>query len=230
MKLPLRLNRALSGTVAFVVIAVVAAGALLYAGRRLYDASGKSSSAFDAKLGELTLQLAVIVVVGALVKAVIDWGTGQRTRHLHRLEARMDFLRRVRAAHIGVEYARDLLNAHRSAKTYGEQLRRLMELRPEVEEISEDLTAAPDLFEAYEKIREGLEGIIAYLKEGGKEYVGGHDRIDAGYKAGECLQETIEKQNMKWVKDFMNAGPDYRELYVANLSRAKGTMRLEVYR
>ena len=88
----------------------------------------------------------MIVILGALAKALLDWGTSQRARHRERVDRRLEFMRRVRAAHITVESARTLLNAHRSPKTYGEQCRRLMQLRPEVEEISEDLAAAPGLF------------------------------------------------------------------------------------
>jgi hypothetical protein len=42
-------------------------------------------NAFYSKLGEHKLQLALIIVVGALLKEVIDWGTAQRARQRERL-------------------------------------------------------------------------------------------------------------------------------------------------
>jgi hypothetical protein len=86
-------NHGLAGTVGFFFIAVLVAAGLLYAGRKLYELAVQPSSAYYTKLGELTLQLAIIVIVGALIKAAIDWGTTQRARHLATLEIRMDFIR-----------------------------------------------------------------------------------------------------------------------------------------
>jgi len=146
-----------------------------------------------------------------------------------KLETQMDFMRRVRAMHVTIGYARDLLNAHQSAKTYGEQLRQLMQLRAEVEEISEDLGASPQLFREQSKIREGLEEIITYLNEAGQEYIHHHNHVDSGYKAGETLHETIEKRKMEWVQDFMEGGKGYKDKYIIQLAKAKGTMRSEVY-
>lgn len=90
--------------------------------------AGKSLADFYTELGELALQLAVVVVIGALIKAVADWGTSQRRRHAEKLETRI--LRRVRALYVTVANARDLMNAHRTPKTYRKQSRRLMLLRP----------------------------------------------------------------------------------------------------
>jgi hypothetical protein len=222
-------NRGLADTVVFFFIAVVVAAGLLYAGRKLYELAAQPSSAYYTKLGELTLQLAIIVIVGALIKAAIDWGTTQRARHLATLEMRMDFMRRVRAVHVTIASARDLLNAHRSPKTYGEQLRRLMELSPEVVDIQEDLKASPALFKEQEQIMQGLTGIIEYLDAGRQEYVVRHSDVADGYKANQTLQNTIEKSGMQWVKDFMDGGANYHDKYALNLIKAKVTMRSEIY-
>jgi len=101
-------------------------------------------------------------------------------RHLAKLEARKEFLRRVRAVHVTIQNARDLMNAHQSAKTWGEQSRRLMKLRPEVEEISEDLKASDSLFVRQSEIIDGLEGIASYLAKAGEEYVRSHKQSIVG--------------------------------------------------
>jgi DNA-binding transcriptional MerR regulator len=175
------------------------------------------------------LQLAVVVIVGALVKVVVDWGTSQRARYREKLEDRKEFMRRIRAMHVTIQNARDLMNAHGSPKTWREQSRRLMELRPEVEEIFEDLKASGTLFEKQKEISDGLEAIIAYLQRAGDEYVRSNEAVEGGYKAGRSLRETIDQESMTWVRDFMAGGEDYQKSYEANLGKSKGAMRLEVY-
>ena len=217
------------GTVLFAVSALVVAFLFVYGGWWLYGVASKPTSDFYAKLGELAMQFAVVIIVGALAKVIVDWGTSQRIRHSERVEACNEFMRRVRAMHVTVQNARDLLNAHRSAKTWGEQSRRLMALRPEVEEISEDLKASRGLFKNSAAIVEGLEGIISYLQGAGEEYVRSHHAVDSGSKAGGSLAETITTTDMAWIRDFMVGGDVFEKNYMVNLTKSKGTMRSQVY-
>jgi len=220
------------GTILFALIAISVAFGSTLVGYRLYILARKPIPDFYTKLGDLALELSVVVIVGALIKAVVDWGTSQRRRHDEKIETRLEFMKRVRAMHVAVENSRDLLNAHGTPRTYGEQSRRLMELRPEVEEISEDLKASSDLFEEQRIIVDGLEGIVNYLRQGGEEYVRCHEAVDAGFNpqnARLSFFSTAESKGMEWIRDFMGAGREYRRNYVANLSKAKGTMRSEIY-
>lgn len=158
----------------------------------------------------------------------------QMERRRTKLETQMDFLRRVRAMHVTIGYARDLLNAHRSAKTYVEQMQQLMKLRADVEEISEDLKASPHLFKLQQKIVDGLEGIIEYLSEAGNEYKRHHNDVISDPRAthptaNEDLYDVVKQRDMKWTQEFIEGGRDYKTRYVDNLTRAKGTMRSEIY-
>jgi hypothetical protein len=217
------------GTVIFAAVALCVAGFAILVGWQLYASAAKPPTDFYAKLGELALQLAVVVIVGAFVKELVEWGASQRARYAEKIEARKEFMRRVRAMHVAVQNARDLMNAHRSPKTWGEQSRRLMELRPEVEEISEDLKASGNLFANQIAIVDGLEKIIAYLQSAGDEYVRSHDAVDNGHKTGRSLVSTLEEKSMTWVRDFMAGGEGYKANYEANLTKSKGAMRSEVY-
>ncbi len=215
--------------IALGILAAFTAIALSYLGSVLYEVAGKSINDFYKKLADLTLQLAVIVIIGALLKAFVDWEDNQRKRQLKALEACLEFMRRVRSVSVSVANARDLLNAHRSQKTWSEQSRRLMELRPEVVEISEDLKVSSDLFVGKDIIIEGLEEIVSYLQAGREEYVKNHDHVESGYKNGRTLDETIQDHEMSWIADMMDAGPSYNEKYIAGLRKAKFTMRREIY-
>jgi protein-S-isoprenylcysteine O-methyltransferase Ste14 len=66
----------------FVALVVVAALVLLFLGKTFYDMAGSPSNTFYTKLAELTLQLAVVVIVGALLKVGVDWGMDQHRRYL----------------------------------------------------------------------------------------------------------------------------------------------------
>jgi hypothetical protein len=186
-------------------------------------------SPFFTKLGDLILQLALVVIIGALVKALIDWGTSLHARHREWTEHRMDFLRRVRAIHLEVSYAQDLLNAHQSGKTYGERLRRLILLRGEIGEIVEDLRASPPLFSHQPEVMSALEGIIHYLDAGREEYIRCHADVAADAKENRMLGVTIQRQQMNWVRDFMACGPHFTSDYSENLDQSKGRMRHEVF-
>lgn len=217
------------GTVIFVVATLGVAVLSILVSWQLYRYANRPITDFYTQLGQLALQIAVVVIIGSFVKVVVDWGISQRSRYTEKLEDRKEFLRRVRAMHVTIQNARDLMNAHQSPKTWSEQSRRLMELRPEVEEISEDLKASSDLFANQTEIIDGLENIITYLQTGGEEYVTHHDDVDKGHKAGKTLAQTIDEKNMTWVRDFMDGGEDFQNTYETNLVKSKGTMRLEVY-
>lgn len=217
------------GTVIFVVATLGVAVLSILVSWQLYRYANRPITDFYTQLGQLALQIAVVVIIGSFVKVIVDWGISQRSRYTEKLEDRREFLRRARAMHVTIQNARDLMNAHQSHKTWGEQLRRLMELRPEVEEISEDLKASGDLFANQIEIIDGLENIITYLQKGGEEYVTHHDDVDKGYKTGKTLAQTIDEKNMTWVRDFMDGGEDFQNSYETNLVKSKGTMRLEVY-
>ena len=181
------------------------------------------------KLGELSLQLVVIVVIGAGIKTIIGWRDAKLAEYGEKLRSRDEFLKRVRAVHVTVERARTLLEAHRSAKTYGEQLRELIRLRPEAEEIIEDLRVSQSLFAEQDAILQGLEGIVGFLQEGATEYVRNHNNVDSGWKNGEAWESLMAKHEMNWVRDFVEQGEQFTEKYENNLINSKGKMRQEVH-
>lgn len=81
--------------IALFTLAVITAIGLSYVGKLLYGVAGKGIDDYCTKLGDLTLQLAVVVIVGSLVKAFIDWGASQRTRQLKALETCLEFMPRA---------------------------------------------------------------------------------------------------------------------------------------
>jgi hypothetical protein len=212
------------------VVALV--GVLAWLGWGFLKWGGQTWEAYLIKIGELLLQLGILVIVGALVKAAVDWGTSLRARATKRDEERLDLLRRLRAVHVAVSNARDLLMAHQSARTWSEQMRRLMALVPEVHELKEDV-AAGHPFRQQRQIEEGLDGIVSYLTEGRDEYRANHQRIDLDYKRekeGFSLSRSLESSQMRWALDLMDAGPRYDAGYAQNLRKSQASIRSETLR
>src|SRR5262245_7448232 len=89
----------------------------------LYSHTAKDS--FGRAVAEKLLQLALIVLLGAIVSLVVSWQAEARGRREDAHDDRHDFLRRLRGANQRVQVARRLLDAHDSARTYSEQMREM---------------------------------------------------------------------------------------------------------
>ena len=159
-----------------------------------------------------------------------DWGAKINSRFRASREQKIDFLRRVRDISVRVNYAQDLLNAHKSGRTYGERLREIILMRGEITEIVEDLKANRNLFEQQSEIERALIEINKYLNRGREEYINCHDKVDADAKKGKKIQTSIEQLDMKWTKDFMASGEDYSSNFYDELFESKGKMRTQAYR
>ena len=211
----------------FYAMLVALAAALLLLGYVLYEVDPDT---FQRRFADLLLQLSVVVVIGGVIKLLIDWGAKINSRFRASREQKIDFLRRVRDISVRVNYAQDLLNAHKSGKTYGERLREIILMRGEITEIVEDLKANRNLFEQQSEIERALIEINKYLNRGREEYIKCHDKVDADAKKGKKIQTSIEQLDMKWTKDFMASGEDYSSNFYDELFESKGKMRTQAYR
>lgn len=215
---------------ALVLTVAVLFGGCIRLAWHFYWAAAKTPADFQAKLGDLVLQLAIIVVIGGGIKGIGEWLQGRAARLKELATQRRELAARARAAHVVVEQARELLRAHRSPKTYSEQMQRLIALRYEVEDLQADVEASNDLFSGSEGIGKALSGIVKYLGEGAEEYGPGlgHEHVDSGWKAKQSFDETLLNSRMDWIRDFLEAGPRY-QAYLKNLTDSKGVMRAQVY-
>ena len=207
--------------------------ALLFAlaGCALYLWLEPDPKGFFKKAAELMLQVAVLLGIGAYVKKLADDVTSVRSRHDQKIQRRSDFLRRLRNIHVIVQHARDLFAAHGTRKTWSEQSRRLMELRPQVEELSEDLKIATGLFNHQTEIIDGLERIASYLANGREEYKNLYKDVEsAAAKARSDLLEDIMKELvMPWTRDFISGGEQYSSEYEHCVKHVKTYMRADVF-
>lgn len=216
------------GPYVFTLFCFIGAAALVFIAKLIFD--GSDPDTFRRKFAELALQLALIVVLGALFKFLVDGYANHRTKLEQDQEKRIELLRRLRAQHVRVSYARRLIMAHGSGLTYTQQVRELMLVIPELEDIAEDVKAAKSLFRPDDTtIVGGIEKLVEYLTGGADEYVRCHGFVDADAIASKPLEVTIREHNMLWVDQFITTVPDFPERYHVALTLSKGSMRKHVY-
>ncbi|MBA2559664.1 MAG: hypothetical protein H0V07_07185 [Propionibacteriales bacterium] len=195
---------------------------------RLFE--GSSPDTFGRALAGLLLQLALIVVLGAAIKFVVDSYADRRARLDREQQERIELLRRMRAQHVKVAFAQRLILAHQTGKTYTEQLRVLMIVGAELEDLAEDVRATVDLFgDDHGTVIFGIEEIVSYLAEGSAEYVECHAKVDADAVAKKNLEHMIRTHNMVWVKEFIAPSPSFPDSYAQSLAKCKGRMRQHAY-
>ena len=211
--------------VAFLLVMGALAFVLVKVAHPLYN----SPDSFSRKLGELLLQLALIVVVGALVTAgiqvLVDHFNRQRTKAAQDHEKRLDFLRRVRNAHVSVANAWRVIRADPRIETYSEQMRALMLVTPGLEDIGRDVAATTDLFckEDKESIQGGIEEIVSYLDDGYEQYA---ERDKSG-DGNETFWHLATGTG--WLAEFLKSKQHMPERYECALDKSKGKIRSYVY-
>jgi hypothetical protein len=228
----LHFRHALLNPYVIILLGVVIAVALGFVAGLSFNGSGPES--FRRKFAESLLQLALIVVIGALINFLFDVYSARRTLREQENDRRVELLRRVRAAHVTIAYAQRLIAAHDSGLTYTKQLRHPMAVTFELEDIAEDVRAAGNLFKPYDAtIISGIEGIVKFLDHGAEEYAQHHGDVDNDAESGKDLTATIREREMSWIKNFVESRkspPGFPRLYWDSLTMSKGEMRKRVYK
>jgi hypothetical protein len=135
--------------------------ALVFFAQWLYTSS--SDGSFRRSLASpLVLQLALIVVGGALVEGLLKSLSAMRAKNEEDASKRLELLRRMRSAHVRVAHAQRLIKAEKAVETYTDQMRKLILVTRDLEEIGEDVKVTCELFTANDRdeICEGIRRIV----------------------------------------------------------------------
>lgn len=160
---------------AVVFVGALAVGALAFA---QLDASGRDS--FYGDVAKLSYQAAAIVVLGALVtKALANArddhiraeGKAAEKAELARLKTqlRTGFIQRLVDTSHNVDVARMHIRAHRSVKTWTEQMDKIVASYVDLRDIKHQVTTAHEagdpVFAQWEDIRERIDDMVEYLND-----------------------------------------------------------------
>lgn len=184
-----------------VIVFFVALGLLITAG---------SGISWLAELGKSMLGLSMTAIIGGFVKMFID----DRQREKEALEkelqsiklenekresAKKDILDRVRQVFDKVDTSRLLINAHRSAKTYSEQMRsNIIPSIPVLFDIKRTLVGSGGILRLSENeitlLRIDIHYMVAYLTVLSKEYEENYLYISRLQYFQEAAKEEIKKR------------------------------------
>jgi hypothetical protein len=120
---------------------------------------------------------------------------------------RLELLRRMRAAHVRISHAQKLIRAGEDARTYSKQMRGLMLVARDLEEIREDVKVTKGLYKGDDRgsIMTGIAQIIEFLEVGSREYVDWNKREnslpEANHRQGRWLCDLIETRAPNAPKD-----------------------------
>ena len=129
-------------------IAVALVGAVAFVG---LDDVGRRGVL--GKIAELSYQFVVVVLLGALLKKVIDDAQERRRSREALRDRQVGFIRRLVDVSHGVELARVLIRANRSVRMWTEQMnQRVIVAHIELRDIGHDArTAATPVFASWEE-------------------------------------------------------------------------------
>lgn len=187
------------------------------------------------------LQLIVLGVVGVAVKGAFDRHQVRRAEAREETERaqqernavtelRKAMLRRVLAANRVVRKAGILIPAHASAKTYGEQMRILIDAQLEFSDIRHEIETIPTLFASTGDIKGQLDQMAGYLEGLTAEYRRRYqDIVDVERTKGRAdVRAALEELGN--CRDFMDAGQgsQLRTVYVTSYWGARDAMRRDI--
>lgn len=213
---------------AFVAGSLVLAVVLGLLGVWLYKPS-PAHAELNKKLADLALDGAFGCLLVLAVKELLARRDEGRARNSRRLEVQTEFFRRTRDAYSRVIWAKDMLEAHKSAKTWSEQSRELIRLREEFNQLAEDMGNLPNLFESQDKIGNDLRDIVHYLDGCRREYIRCHDAVDADWKTKKTLEATFHDQKMTWIVDFIESKDGFKDGVQRAAVASKAKMAADIY-
>jgi hypothetical protein len=126
-----------------ITIVIAALFLLPVAGFLILLATGSAGSATDL-LGELAktlLQLALIVVVGAYVTTLFAGYAATRAAEETKYRNLVQALESLSTSYWQVKKALYIILAHRSAKSYGEQIRQIVDLRLDLQRLDNEISS-----------------------------------------------------------------------------------------
>lgn len=205
--------------VALGVVAAGAAGFLVYA---WMTADPPRKVFMGQELDKSVLQLGLISVGGGIVGFLLqrynadkDWylknQDATKQAHAATLGVQSDLIGRLVDVANTVRRAPSLIEAHRSAKTYGEQMRLAIDARFELERWSEEgALLHPKVFGEWDVIKTGVDAMVEYLKKLEVEFRKEYPALSKlqGQAVTEKLKDELWQRlgSLPMIKDML--GPD----------------------
>lgn len=219
-----------------VVLLLALAAVLAVVAWRYYKVTPPNT--FRSVLASNLLQVAVITIGGLVIVALLGLIQELQAKRERDMAKRLELFRRMRAAHVRIVRAQRLLRGDGSPETYGKQLRALMAVARDLEEVREEIKISGNLYKDDRcSIMWGIAIIIEFLEKGSVEYINwcnGTSGLKGEPRSNDWVAKLIEVHkspepvidlfNEKWALNDMMP-----EDYECGLTKSKLKMREYVY-
>lgn len=177
-----------------IIIIIVLAGLIIWAWMLKLTWGNDEPNELLIGLGKTGASLSLISVVGGIVQWFLKGRESEKQYEREKLNFYQNILSDLKSVYDRVEKARLLIEAHRTAKTYGEQMRELIGGVVTLHNIKRALN--PGFPELKEELKPKIDKMNQFLKDLLIEY-------RDNYKHISILQEIdeVQKQNLKKQKE-----------------------------
>jgi hypothetical protein len=117
-----------------------------------------------------SLNLVTGIILGGFLKLLLDAHSRAQETRTQRSDFRLGIITRLEAIIDQLETARLLINAHRSVRTYEEQMRQLLAVRASVLDVQRSIEAVRTEMDDADQVLSHINQMDKYLAELGAEY------------------------------------------------------------
>jgi hypothetical protein len=193
-----------SSRVLFVIFALIALAVGLFV---FIFASGDVAlrTELSKEAAKTLLQLVLIGVGGTYAKFLLDQYVTERQRQIEQLErdntlrearrkARIEALNALTTSYWQIKKAFHIISAHRSAKSYGEQMRQIIDYRLELQRLNNEIAANMYVLDDKEAITGNLTEMDGCLEEVLQEWKDVYLQLSQLQKQDEATDKPEEKK------------------------------------
>jgi hypothetical protein len=157
------------------------------------------------KAASTLLQLALIGILGASAKFLLDRYSADRQRRLDQSEreqeqreiehkAQIKALNSLTTSYWQIKKALHIIDAHRSAKSYGAQVRQIIDYRLELQRLNNEIQAGLPELEEVDTIADNLFALDSQLEKVINEWKSNYLELSQLQNRDEAMQEPEKKK------------------------------------
>jgi hypothetical protein len=146
-------------------------------------------------LGKTGASLSLITVIGGLVQWILKNRESEKQKENEKINFYRNLLSDLKSVYDGVEKARLLIEAHRTAKTYGEQMRELISGVVTLHNIKRSLN--PEFPNLEKELNPCINSMNHFIKELLREYRDHYKRVSILQEIDETKKNILKEENAK---------------------------------
>jgi len=175
-------------------------------------------------LGKTGASLSLISVIGGMVQWILKVRESEKQKENEKLIFYKNILADLKSVYDNVEKARLLIEAHRTAKTYGEQMRELIRGVVTLHNIKRALN--PEFPKLQEELKPNIDSMNQFIKGLLNEYRDNYKRISILQELDEVKKDILKKSK----EADLNPGIEDNEIPANAWEQIKGLKKLAVLR